>query len=831
MDLRPKAPWLNIFLNDFWGTPMKKEESHKSYRPLCVLTFRMNYLIHELQPFGYHLVNVILHVIVCLLYHRFCRQLLSKTTSIVAAMLFAVHPIHSEAVTGVVGRAELLSSIFVLLAFHFYIKSRRQNNDYRALLHFILCLGLAMLSKEQGITIVAVCATYDILLVQENSPLPLIPEKAPRGKIKGPTPTWRKDLVLRLLVVAVSTIALLIFRMKLMGDRLPVFNKFDNPAAAESWPSRHLTYHYLALLNTWLLIFPIDLCCDWTMGTVPIIHSFADKRVVFTLIFYAVICKLVWTNYYSRNRISVTILMVLSMCVFPFVPASNLFYSVGFVIAERILYIPSMGYCFLVAHGWYKLCFFYKKRETLLRACIVILLCLNATRTVFRNFDWKDEETLFESGLRFTKANAKLYNNLGHVMETKGKHAEALELFLQAVKVQPDDLGSHLNVGRMYNTLGMIQKAEEAFWQAKNLLPKKRPGQKYQTHIVPRHMDLFLNLGNLLSQNLSRLEEAQELYKEAISMKNDYVDAYMQRASILLRLNRSQEAHDMYKEAMKHDQQNPDLFYNMGVLLLEQGKSLQALARFDQALQVDPEHEKSLLNYAILSQDSGDSNLRRLAHERLQVLLDKGQQPERTYFNMGMLAMQDRDISKAEHYFRKTLQLKANFDAALFNLALVLYETNRPLEALPFLQKLNQKHLKGLVLLGNIYFNHMNNYTAAKQCYESILQQDPYHVPAMHNLCAVHYQLKELEAAELCLLRATTIAPKESYIQHHLELVREHRKKTTHKNTQKPSSTVAYCNKPDDDCNSVTPNNSSNLPYSPKKDKVLKKEDNKDFKL
>ncbi|KFM79887.1 Transmembrane and TPR repeat-containing protein, partial [Stegodyphus mimosarum] len=510
---------------------------------------------------------------------------------------------------------------------------------------------------------------------------------------------------------------------------------------------------------------------------------------------------LIWKSYRSDYRISRRIIMGLSLCVFPYLPASNLLFPVGFVVAERVLYIPSMGFCFLVAQGWHALCLVARKYKPLLHFALVILLCLNSSKTIYRNFDWQTEESLFQSGLRVTHNNAKLYNNLGHVMESKGKHLEALELFLQATKVQPDDLGSHLNVGRAYNSLGMPEKAEQAFWMAKNLLPKKRPGERYQTHIVPRHMDLFLNLGNLLSKNHSRLEEAQELYREAINMKTDYVDAYIQRASVLLKLNRSEEAYDMYKEALKHDRMNPDIFYNIGVLLLEQGKSLQALARFDQALKLNPEHEKSLLNYAILTQDSGDSSLRRLAHERLQVLLDKGRQPERTYFNMGMLAMQDGDTLRAENYFRKALELRGDFDAALFNLALVLYEKERPLEAVPYLKRLKGRHLKGLVLLGNIYFSDLNNYTAAQQCYELILKQDPNHIPAMHNLCAALFQMGQLESAESCLLRAAALAPGERYIDQHLKLVRQHRKKSLPKFLEKPNSEPGYCSGSNSNCN------------------------------
>merc|ERR1719367_1881984 len=71
-DLRPHVPLTNIFQNDFWGTPMTKEQSHKSYRPLTVLTFRLNYLLHALEPLGYHLGNVVLHFLVCILYYKLC---------------------------------------------------------------------------------------------------------------------------------------------------------------------------------------------------------------------------------------------------------------------------------------------------------------------------------------------------------------------------------------------------------------------------------------------------------------------------------------------------------------------------------------------------------------------------------------------------------------------------------------------------------------------------------------------------------------------------------------------------------------------------------------
>ena len=99
-DLRPNQSWYNLLSNDFWGVPMVSEGSHKSYRPLCVATFRLNYLLAELEPMGYHLVNILLHGVVCYLYVHLVSLVCSEVwPALIAGLLFAVHPIHTEAVS------------------------------------------------------------------------------------------------------------------------------------------------------------------------------------------------------------------------------------------------------------------------------------------------------------------------------------------------------------------------------------------------------------------------------------------------------------------------------------------------------------------------------------------------------------------------------------------------------------------------------------------------------------------------------------------------------------------------------------------------------------
>ena len=100
-DLRPELrSWWDLLQHDFWGATLTHKESHKSYRPLTVATFRLNYMLHELQPLGYHLVNVLLHSAVCYLYVLLCGVVFSEVwPALIAGLLFAVHPIHIEAVS------------------------------------------------------------------------------------------------------------------------------------------------------------------------------------------------------------------------------------------------------------------------------------------------------------------------------------------------------------------------------------------------------------------------------------------------------------------------------------------------------------------------------------------------------------------------------------------------------------------------------------------------------------------------------------------------------------------------------------------------------------
>ncbi|CAG2109221.1 unnamed protein product [Medioppia subpectinata] len=245
-------------------------------------------------------------------------------------------------------------------------------------------------------------------------------------------------------------------------------------------------------------------------------------------------------------------------------------------------------------------------------------------------------------------------------------------------------------------------------------------------------------------------------------MRADYTQAYINRGDILIRMNRTREAQEVYEKALQFDSSNPDIYYNLGVVLLEQSKATQALVYFNKALELNPSHEQSLMNSAILIQESGSHELRPLA--------------------------QQRDVKEYLLPFRLLSQINATF-----NLALLLSDSNRALEAVPFLKQLlrhHSDHIKGLILLGDIYINHVKDLEAAEECYKQIIKHDSNNIQGRHNLCVVYVEREELERAENCLLGVSSLAPNEEYIRKHLRIVRTRIAKLRQKYHNKEDSLV-----------------------------------------
>ena len=237
-----------------------------------------------------------------------------------------------------------------------------------------------------------------------------------------------------------------------------------NPPVGLDTPYHQLSWLYLCFVNSWLLLNPHNLNVDWRFGAVPIITSLMDPLNLLTLFTFVAVAGLgLWSVSGSGSRHRAAVLG-LSLLVLPYLPASNLFFPVGFVIAERVLYIPSMGFCLLVGYGAW--CLMRKVQHSKLQtaivsSCVVYLIASHSLKTVTRNPDWHSNMSVFIAGLKYNPQNGLLLSNMGKVMKDLGNLTAAEELIRRGVEVSSTHSAAHFSLGKLLYSQKRYQEVEE----------------------------------------------------------------------------------------------------------------------------------------------------------------------------------------------------------------------------------------------------------------------------------------------------------------------------------------------------------------------------------
>ncbi|XP_066561389.1 protein O-mannosyl-transferase TMTC1 isoform X2 [Amia ocellicauda] len=597
-DVRPGSGLRSIFFNDFWGKRMADNTSHKSYRPLCILTFKLNIILGGMKPFHFHVVNVFLHCAVTALLMYTCERTVfdDSRLAFLTALLFAVHPIHTEAVSGIVGRADVLACLLFLLTFLSYVRSVDQSCSGEhfpvtvSKLSLVLSLLLgtcAMLVKETGVTVFGVCVVYDILVICQKQLISYLSCAKMKDLLRVSGPFIRRATVVSLYVIFIMS-----FRLWIMGGSMPLFSEQDNPASFSSHLlTRSLTYSYLLAFNAWLLLAPIVLCYDWQVGSISLVESAWDVRNAAAFLFGVVMLCLCLHCLTSLQKLeNREVLVGILFLVFPFIPASNLFFRVGFVVAERVLYMPSMGYCILVVHGLNKLCTMVGKwGATALTVSMLLLLLLFSWKTVQQNEIWLSRESLFRSGIQTLPHNAKVHYNYANFLKDQGRNQEAIHHYETALQLYPRHASAMNNLGTL------TRGPEEAQTYYRKAL-----------QINPQHNRALFNLGNLLKSQ-GKEAEAEQLLRDSIRFGPHFADAYSSLASLFAEQKRFDEANEVYLQGIENCPDSSDLHNNFGVFLVDAGEADRAASHYQQAIRLKPTHYVAMVNLGRLLRSSAQN--------------------------------------------------------------------------------------------------------------------------------------------------------------------------------------------------------------------------------
>ncbi|XP_077565884.1 protein O-mannosyl-transferase TMTC1 [Stigmatopora nigra] len=738
-DVRPGSSLQNIFRNDFWGKRMSDNSSHKSYRPFCILTFKLNILLGGMTPTYFHLVNMALHCAVTCLLMRTCELYVFEESRLafITSALFAVHPVHTEAVSGIVGRADVLACLLFLLAFLSYIRSVGTSTpedstpstvSAGSLLASLLLGTSAMLVKETGITVFGVCVFYDALVLCGKHLFRQLSGSGVRQLVE----IW-KPFLKRAFVVTAYVLAILSIRLWLMGDSMPLFSEQDNPASfAPSLLTRVLTYSYLLYFNTWLLLAPVVLCYDWQVGSIPLVESLSDVRNVATAVLAAVMFALCRHGVHSlKKEENKEVLMGMLFLVFPFIPASNLFFRVGFVVAERVLYMPSMGYCILVVHGLSRLLSSVGRWGTMfLSASVLLLLLLFSWKTVQQNKVWLSREALFSSGIWTLPHNAKVHYNYGNFLKDNTRHQEAIYHYTIALRLYPRHASAMNNLGTLTHH---PEEAERYYRRALD--------------INPQHNRALFNLGNLLKLQ-GKAKEAETLLLDSINYGPHFADAYSSLASLYADQKRNSEAHEMYLKGMENCPDNSDLHNNYGVFLVDTGKEESAAAHYQQAIQLKAAHYVAMVNLGRLLRSSNLNKEAEFWYKRalqvtrkVEILAPLGA----LYYNTGR-------YDEALRVYREAVSLQPESTDIWLALAQVLTMAGRTKEAekmtLDIISRGNDC-VECYRLLSSIYSKH-GNHTEALEALNRALGLNPHDLAVKAELYfSKGNQLREMNQLDL----------------------------------------------------------------------------------
>ena len=383
--LRSLSALRDALTRNYWGAAAADAQ----WRPLALLSWAANYAAGGLSTAGYTAVDLAIHAGASLALLSLALALgASRRAAAAAALLFAVHPVHTEAVTGFVGRADTLATLCVLLALLWHRRAARGTEGSRALA--VLFLGLGLLSKESAIAVLALIPAMDWLC----------PSPDAQGRPAGVRPRARRDYALYAgiaLAYVVARVSVLGSFSRDVGTIMPAFNPLVPERATAlgdlrgAGPAERIfTPFALVSEAARLLLWPARLSMDYSFDQIPLARSLFDPRVLVGLL---VVAGAVVAVIAGRRR-NPPLAFAAAFALLTWLPTSNLLFPIGTLFAERLLYLPSAGALLALALLLDGAATARPALRGPLAALLVAALVAGGWRTWARNPAWTDSGTV-----------------------------------------------------------------------------------------------------------------------------------------------------------------------------------------------------------------------------------------------------------------------------------------------------------------------------------------------------------------------------------------------------------------------------------------------------
>jgi protein O-mannosyl-transferase len=588
----------SIFTTGVWSF-LGKQGLTDYYRPLMTLGYAVCYRLFGMLPFGYHLMSLTLHVaIVCILFGLTLSIFRRRDLAFLASLLFAVHPIHTESVAWIAAVTDLEVTVFFLLAFWLFLETAKAAGGRSgwALAGMAICFMLALLSKEQALMLPLVATVYEHGYRED----------------RGAT-SWQQKLS-RYGVLWLLGAGYLVVRIRVLGGVAPAAQ-----ATTVTWAQAFLSS--VTLISQYLgkMLWPVQLCAFYVFHKAA---SLRDPCVIAGLMVLMGLTAAFGFLWKRAHAISFGFIWFFATLL----PVLNARWMAANVFAERYLYLPSIGLCWIgawcVLRVWEAAGERRHRCQPALAAAFCILLIVCSVRIFTRNRDWSNNMRLYSrtlaqqpdawpilinqgteywsrgdlnaarrewlEALRIRPRNAIALSDLGLAYAKQRNYSEAVAYFRQAMKIKPVYTDPHLNLGVTYRKMGLDQLAELQLRAAVALSP-------LNTRAHNELGELYVSEG--------KYSPAEQQFRSSVEATPNE-PALDSLGEIYMRWHDSDKAERMFRQALLLNAYDSQAYFGLGAIDLDSGRNEMAMREYRSGLQTDPRNQAALAALERLKQDA-----------------------------------------------------------------------------------------------------------------------------------------------------------------------------------------------------------------------------------
>jgi tetratricopeptide (TPR) repeat protein len=781
---------LNYFIEPSKASDFKGHFEYKKFRNRYIgyLTFALNYKFHGLDVTGYHIVNLLIHIINSLivyffLFLTFQTPYMRKSRvrdyagyiSFFSALLFAVHPIQTEAVTYIWQRVTALTAMFYLLSLTAYIKARI--GSHKTELHVkesgrwtrkqgfyyvtaVIFAVLAMKTKEIAFTLPITIALYEIIFLE--------------GSLRKRV-LYLAPLFLTMILIPISHIDL----DKPIDEFMGSVSEATRDKSELSRLDYLLTEYRVIITYLRLVFVPVNQNLGYDY---PLYSSFFDHRVFLSFLFLLLIFGLgIFLLCRYRKKVAHTRLIAFGIFWF-FITLSveSSIIPIRGVIFEYRMYLPSIGIfasvVTIIFSGASKIKERWKMTVVTTVLFLFIVSVLLSMTTYARNKVWKSEISLWSDVVskspesidaRYSLGNAYrdagfyhkaiteykivadkspdngIYNNLGLAYQATGLINKAVEYYTLATEVNPEDALAYSNIAYIHFSSGQYDKAIDLYklaikinpnifgihanlgsvYWSNNLLDEAIKEYETAIRLSPYSSYLHLNLGNIY-RSKGQVNKAAQHITIAINLKDDSPKAHLELGKIYMSQGLNNKAIDEFRITLEQDPGSFSAHNNLGIIYGSSGRMGEALKHLKDAIRIKPDYPEAHNNLgnALKSQGLHDQ-----AIKEYETAIRLRPEYYIAYNNLGIAYGSAKRLDEAIEIFKKAIQIRPDSPRAHANLG-IAYKVkgliDDAIESFNSALKIDPDFALAHFNLGIIYMEK-GDHEIAKKEFERVLQIDP----------------------------------------------------------------------------------------------------------